>query len=377
MNTEVLARWAGQGTGQRGVLLGSGLLAAFLVGCPRESALGAAEYAGDAVAQVCVLVGPAPVFHPLRGWVEQPQPGAPRGFVKLPTACNCGTRAPRVWLCYKRGPVSESPLVAIRVAVEGALEGPGFEMVPVPLNQGRSGPPVHIYVKRASGEGRRVVTDLLLRTSFERVRGYECDGQNLNEGGGGNPVYLYYKHKDAASLQRPPFAQGIRPEMLNAADTEYEISRAQMDNERLLVRLQKLEVKHVTVAAGMPFRRAESIKLGMSRQELNQFTRSLNAGLNGDYAGLKSCVGVTLGWTSSATYTTSEETTLTEEVNLAAEDHDRYYAFAAVLDVLRIRDIATGKVLAEAVSRTENIGYFVTDRYGSWRSAPQHAGASR
>jgi hypothetical protein len=100
---------------------------------------------------------------------------------------------------------------------------------------------------------------------------------------------------------------------------------------------------------------------------MNQVARSLNLGVNGDYAGLKACVGSTLGWTSSTTYAASEETTLTQEINLPAAEQDRYYAFATVLDVLQIRDIATGKVIGEAVSRTDNIGYFVTDRYGIWK----------
>jgi hypothetical protein len=224
--------------------------------------------------------------------------------------------------------------------------------------------------------GGLVVTDLLLRRKTGSVPGYECAGQSLN-GTRGTAVYLYYRLATAASVHGPPFAQGIRPEMLNAPDTEYEISRAQIDHERLLVRLQRLEVKHATVAARMPFRRTEAIKLGMSRQEMNQFTRSLDVGLDGSYAGLKACVGVKLGWTSSTTYTASEEATITQEINLPAAEHDRYYAFAAVLDVLQIREIGTGKVIGEAVCRTDNIGYFVTDRYGSWKSAARCVGGRR
>jgi hypothetical protein len=374
MNREVETRDVRMRTGERSARLGKVLALAVLAACPHGSALRAADYTSDAVTQVCVLVGPAPVFHPFRGWVEQPQPSAPRGYVMLPIPCYSGKRAPRLWLCYRRGLLEESPLSMIQVATHGSLDGSGLDPIAVPLKKRGEELPLHFYCKRASGEGDLVVTDILLRTTFERVRGYECDGQNLNEPGG-NPVYLYYKQKEAASIQGPPFAQGIRPEMLNAPDTEYEIARAQLDNDRLLVRVQKLEVKHVTVAARMPFRRTESIKLGMSRQELNEIKRSLNVGVDGDYLGLKSCVSFTLGWTSSTTYTTNEETTLTEEVNLPAEDHDRYYAFATVLDILRIKEIATGKVLAEAVSRTDNIGYFVTDRYGSWTRAPRSGGA--
>jgi hypothetical protein len=44
-----------------------------------------------------------------------------------------------------------------------------------------------------------------------------------------------------------------------------------------------------------------------------------------------------------------------------------------VLDVLRIRAIATGTVVGEAVTRTDNVGCFVTDRYGCWKSTPRHA----
>jgi hypothetical protein len=352
-------------------------LLALAVGYAHGPALRAAEYTSDAVTQVGVLIGPTPAFHPLRGWVEMPQPRPPRGFVRLPVACNAGKRKARAWLCYKRGPVQERPLVALRVATEGSLESAGFEQLPVPLGQSAAGVPVHLYCKRASGPGEPVVTDLLLRTKCEGVRGYKCGGRVPDEGGGGGAVYLYYKLRDPASVQGPPFAQGIRPEMLSAPDTEYEIARAQIDEEHLLVRLQRLEVKRATVAARVPFRRAEAVKVGMSRQEMSQFTRSLNAGLNGGYAGLKECVGLALGWTSSATYAASEETTLTEEVNLPAEDHDRYYAFAAVLDVLRIREIGTGKVVSEAVTRTDNIGYFVTDRYGCWKSTPRCVGAPR
>jgi hypothetical protein len=144
--------------------------------------------------------------------------------VKLPVACNSGKRAPRIWLCYKRGPVQEKPLVAIQVAIEGFLNGSGFEKIPVPLGQSVAGLPVHLYGKRASEPDEPVVADLLLRTNFESVRGYEYGGQIRNEGGGGNAVYPYYKLKDAASVLGPSFAQGIRPEMLRAPDTEYEVA---------------------------------------------------------------------------------------------------------------------------------------------------------
>jgi hypothetical protein len=253
----------------------------------------------------------------------------------------------------------------------------GFERVPAHPGESAADLPVHLYCKRASGQGEPVVTDLLLRTRLESVRGYECGGRVATEGGERHAVYLYYKLRDAATVLGPPFAQGIRPEMLSAPNAEYEVARAQLDNDHLLVRVQKLEVKRATVAARVPFRRTEVVKLGMSRQEMHQFTRSLNGGLSGDYAGLKTCVGLTLGWTSSTTYAACEETTLTQEVNLAAADYDRYYAFATVLDVLRIRAIATGTVVGEAVTRTDNVGYFVTDRYGCWQSTPRHAGAPR
>jgi hypothetical protein len=371
MNTEVRAICVGLRAGHRNILIKSVILLVFVVSCLHEPTVGAAEYTSDAVTQVCVLIGPAPVFHPLRGWSELPQPTAPRGFVKLPVACNVGTRAPRIWLCYKRGPVDEVPLVAAQVATEASLESSVWETIPIPLNHSVAGLPVHLWFKRASEPGEPVVTDLLLRTNFESVRGYEYGGRIRSDSGGRATVHLYYKLNDGASVQGPPFAQGIRPEMLNAPDTEYEIARAQIDNDHLLMRLQKLEIKHATVASRMPFRRTEVIKLGMSKQEMNQVARSLNVGLNGDYAGLKACVGLTLGWTSSTTYAASEETTLTEEVNLTAVEHDRYYAFATVLDILRIRDIATGKVINETVSRSDNIGYFVTDKYGSWKSAPE------
>jgi hypothetical protein len=370
MSREVVGTCVGWRTRQRRVVLGTGLALAFVVGLAREAALDAGQYTSDAITQIRVLIGPAPVFRPLHGWAEMPQPSAPPGFVKLPVACNTGSHAPRIWLCYKRGPIQERPLVDLQVASEGTLDRGPFEKIAEPLNRGASGQPLYFYCKRASEKDELAITDMVLRTKFETVPGYECDGQNLNERGRGSPLYLYYELKHPSLIQRPPFAQGISPEMLNAPDTEYEISRAQIDNDHILVRLQKLEVKHATVAARMPFRRTEVIRIGMSKQEMNQVARSLNVGLNGDYTGLKSCVGLTLGWTSSATYTASEETTLTGEVNLPPEEHDRYYAFATVLDVLRISEIATGKVNSEAVSRTDNIGYFVTDRYGSWRSAP-------
>jgi hypothetical protein len=350
---------------------------ALFAGGPEGAGLRAAEYTGDAITRVGILIGPAPAFHPLRGWVETPQPSAPQGFVKLPVACNRGSRAPRVWLCFKRGPAAEAPLADLQVATEGPPEGSGFEKAAVLVNQSGREPPLGLYFKRASGPGERVITDLLVRTRYENVRGYECGGQDLNGGAGGPPVYLYYQQKGARAIQGAPFAQGIRPELLNAPDTEYEVARAQIDGVRQLVWLEKLEVRHVTVAATMPFRRTETIRLGMTRQEMKQVTRSLNIGLNGGYAGLKSSVGLTLGCTNSMTYTTSEEQTLTEEVSLTAEGYDRYYAFATVLDVLRVREVATEQVLSEAVSRTDNIGYFVTDRYGNWKSTPPSPRPSR
>lgn len=371
MNRQVLAKYVGKRSRQRNILPAGWLGLVLAVCCPVEPALRAAEYSCDAVTQMCVLIGPAPVFHVLRGWSELPQPNAPRGFVKLPLTCNAGNRAPRIWLCYKRGPVEETPLATVQVAAAGTREASRMEQKTVLLSQDITKSPLHLYFQRASDPDEPIVTDLLIRTKRERVCGYEYGGQMRSDSGGSTPVYLYYKLQDAASVRGPPFAQGIRPEMLNAPDTEYEIARAQIDNDHVLVRLQKLEVKHATVASGIPFRRMEVIKLGMSRQEMNQVARCLNGGLNGDYAGLKASVGLTLGWTSSTTYAASEETTLTQEVNLAAVEHDRYYAFATVLDILRIQEIDTGNVIREAVSHSDNIGYFVTDKYGSWRSAPK------
>src|SRR5262245_31310518 len=127
MNKEVLAKCGGPRTWQHGALLRAELFLALVVSCPPGPALRAEEHTSDAVTQVCVLIGPAPVFQPLRGWAELPQPRPPRGFVKLPVACNAGKKAPRIWLCYKRGPVPEHPLVAIQVAIDCPLESSGFE----------------------------------------------------------------------------------------------------------------------------------------------------------------------------------------------------------------------------------------------------------
>lgn len=363
MNKEVMGRCAGWA---------AGLVLAWVVACNGEPVVADTHYISDAITQICVYAGPAPVFHPLRGWVEMPQPSAAPGLVKLPVAWSAGRHAPRLWLCYRRGPAFERPLVAVQIAGPENMGGHLLETVSVPPDAG-AGVPVCFYFKRADTANEPALTDILLRTKFEPVSGYYCDGQNLNEHGRGKPLYLYYQLTDRAFIKAAPFGQGISPEMLNAPDTEYEISRAQIDDDHLLVRLQKLEVKRATIAARMPFRRTETIRLGMSKQEMNQVARSLNLGLN-DYTGLKACIGATLGWTSSNTYTSNEETTLTEEINLATAEHDRYYAFALVLDVLQIREIATGKVIREAMSRTENIGYFVTDKYGRWESAPLPSG---
>src|SRR5262249_44294623 len=54
---------------RRGTLIKAALALAFFLGGPSGFGLRAGQCTSDAITRVGILVGPAPTFHPLRGWV--------------------------------------------------------------------------------------------------------------------------------------------------------------------------------------------------------------------------------------------------------------------------------------------------------------------
>ena len=299
-----------------------------------------------------------------------PRITAPPGFYKIPVDCNkgAGSDTPYIYVCYKRG--DGTPITGLTVIQGGSgdITPPaGYQKINADLNKGAGGDYIFLCFKKGSGTP---LTDIVIRsTTHDSQRipvGYTKIHVDLNDNAGGDYIYAYYQrslHED------PPFEHGIQPAMLADIGKEYEISRAQVGLNSILIRLMKLVfTERIALGRNIPFNHQQQVVQGMKRSEMESVARTIGISASASYNFFSAKVNVSLQSTRQRTFTTSEETKITKTINLPAIDYNRWYAFVTVEEILRVIKISDGSIVSEAHSRTNNYGYFVTNRYGHWET---------
>ncbi len=296
----------------------------------------------------------------------------PPGFTKIPVDLNKGAKGKYIYLCFKRD--SGTPITGVTV-ISGKDTSPptGYTKIPQDLNEGAKGDYLYLCYKEGSGVP---ILDIVFQSTSDNnqfaPRGY--DGipysqvaVDLNKGAGGDYIYLYYLQKNPD--ESPNFDNGIKAAMLANPAREYEISRVQIDNGKELVRTKKLEVTtRKTIGANVPWKYTQEVTKGTQKSEVTSFSVEVGISASASYGGFSSEINTKLGYSTTNSFTTSEETKTTEEVNIPAEPYERTYAFCTALDVLKVVAIPSGDTISELVSRTPNNGIFVTNRQGFWAS---------
>ena len=297
---------------------------------------------------------------------------APPGFIKIPVDLNKNAKGKYIYLCFKRG--EGSPITGLTVILGEKTSPPsGYTKIPVDLNKGAGGEYIYLCYKKGSGVP---ILDIILQSTSSNnqyfPRGYDGISYSqiavdLNKGAGGDYIYLYYLAKDPDEL--PNFDNGIKPELLANPDKEYEVSRVQIDYWKQLVRTQKLEfTSRRTIGANVPWKYTQEVTVGSQKSEVTNFSIEVAISASVSYGGFSSEINTKLGYSTTNSFSTSEETKTTEQVEIEAKPYSRTYGFCTVVDVLKVISIPSGNMISQLVSRTPNHGIFVTNDQGFWTS---------
>ena len=321
----------------------------------------------------------------------------PPGFTKIAVDLNKGAHGEYIYLCFKRD--SGNPITGLAVILGQQTKPPsGYKKIPVDLNQGAKGEYVYLCYKESPDKSllgsvlnpitqptlnvtvqsspELPILDIIFQYSSEEhqhvPRGYDKVPYSkipvdLNKGANGVYIYLYYlaKYPDVP----PSFGKGIKAEMLNNPEQEYEISRVQISHNRQLVRTQKLEFTYQqSLGKSIPWEYTQEVTKGTQRSEVNSFSVEVGISASATYGGFSSEINTKLGYSTTNSFSTSEETKTTVKVNVVAAPYDRTFAFCTVIDILRVVDIPSGDPVSELRSRTPNYGIFVTNDKHQWAS---------
>ncbi len=300
---------------------------------------------------------------------------APPGFTKIPVDLNKGAGGKYINLCFKRD--SGSPITGLTVILgQNTLPPSGYKKIPKDLNQGARAKGEYIYLCYKEGSGVPILDIVFQSTSTDDQyppRGYDGISYSqiavdLNKDAKGNYIYLYYLAKNPD--ESPNLNNGIKAEMLANPDREYEISRVQIDEGKELVRIQKLEVTNrKTIGATVPWKYTQEVTRGTQKSEVTSLSVEVGISASASYGVFSAEINTKLGYSTTSSFTTSEETKTTEQVDIPAADYSRTFAFCTAIDVLRVVAIPSGNTISQLVSRTPNYGIFVTNRQGLWEDA--------
>lgn len=313
----------------------------------------------------------------------------PPGFTRIAVDLNKGAHGKYIYLCFKRG--SGSPITDLKVILGQKAPPLGYTKIPVDLNQGAGGEYIYLCYKKSSqglivkpllnaitqSPPDKPIVDIIFQYSEDEnppgPRGYDDIpysqiAVDLNKGALGKYIYLSYlaKYPD----EPPNFEKGIKAEMLNTPEQEYEISRVQITHNRALVRTQKLEFTHKTrIGKNIPnWEYTQEVTQGTQRSEVNTFSVEVGISASATYGGFSSEINTKLGYSTTNSFSTSEETKTTEKVSVGPASYDRTFAFCTVVDILRVVEIPSGNPISQLKSRTPNYGIFVTNNNSEWTS---------
>jgi hypothetical protein len=304
-----------------------------------------------------------------------PVPDAPSGWTVVPIDCNAFPgqgNSSTIWVRFKRGlgtPVTSTHVIN---GSTSSISAPsGYTKIAKDLNADVEGDYIYLCFKRQEGV-TKPVTDLFIHSKRSGgapdLPGYSTDGLDLNAGAGGGWVYLYERRSRARTS---PFLNGITPAALNDdPEREIELSRCQVSNDRILIRLHKLQRILVrTLAPGQAFVRTQKWTKGASLQDLKRVTSDSSIEVGAEYSAISAKVNQKMGYVHETTYRTYKDETVEEPINIPAADRVRYVAMYCVADVLRVINAFTEGVISEAITATDISGVFVTKANGNWAEA--------
>ena len=298
---------------------------------------------------------------------------APPGFQKIPVDLNKDTNrgSDRIFLCVTRRP--GRPITDLKV-IQGdraSISPPsGYTKIPEDLNENAGGDYIFLCYKKGGGVP---IADIVFQSTNDNDQDtpvlegdrYIRDNVDLNDNAGGDYIYLYYLKKQPDEI--PDFNSGINAELLNTPNKEYEVGRIQIDYEKSLVWVKKVEILQRDTISPELGRRYEVTKYeGMSETQKESFSEEMGIGVGLSYSAFSAEINYAMGQTSENSFTTTKIKELKSYTDLPTVDYTLTVAFAEVIDILRIVKIPTGKKISEAISYTIDSGVFIKNQSDDW-----------
>ncbi len=296
---------------------------------------------------------------------------APPGFTKIPVDLNKGSGGKYIYLCFNRNPGNSITDLAV-VLGENASPPSGFIKIPEDLNKSVGGEYIYLCYEKAAGVP---ITDIVFQstggneqsTPYYNGVSYSKIPVDLNKGSGGDYIYLYYLQQQPEQI--PDFTFGIPPRLLTNPDKEYEVGRHQIDYDKMLVWVKKLNFSdRVTIGPNISREYTVAKKVGVSKSEQQTFSVEVGISASASYGAFSAEINTKIGYTTTSSFSTSEETTTTIKTTIPTVDYTRTIAFVSVVDILRVVSIPRGDTRSEMSSYTPDSAVFSTNQFGKWEA---------
>jgi len=293
----------------------------------------------------------------------------PPGFVKIPVNLSRGTGGDHAYLAYRRG--TEKPITGLKI-LEGKEAKPpkGWTRIGDDLNRGAGLFNAHLYLCTTKEDGKPI-TDLLVETDPKGTRtvprDYDRITVDLRRHGG--KEYLHFDWSRKPLAMPLDLSKGITPQMAEAAGKKLEVSRAQVREDRMLIRRQEVVVDRTDkIVRGQPYDRTLTEKRGVRRDEVDAVAREIGLDAKVGYGAFAAQVNAKLATLAPATYGTEEEVTQKERVHLPAEGVEREVRFCSVRDVLEVVKLPELTAVTRAESTLPHRACFVREGNGPLRA---------
>jgi hypothetical protein len=318
----------------------------------------------------------------------------PTGYLQVPVDLNWGARGSfanpvpyqpiPIHINYHRrvelNNVKMEPVTGITVVAGKNSPAPlGWYKDPNDLNWGSKNS-AFVYLCWKRGGPDLPICDLVVQASaanfqqppFILEKSYTWVPVDLNKEAGGMYIYLYYLQDEPGShLQEDPpdlydMNTGIA-NWINNPKKEYELSRAQVTFNRLLVHTLKLVIElNAYVSPNMPFNEEYIEKHGVKASQTTSVSKEISYSAGVDFSNWGIGINTKLGYTKTETYSyelsVEEERTIGKRYTLEPVNFGRQLCICHVADVITVYDIPSGNRVAEAVNATTHRGDFIKDQ---------------
>ncbi len=298
----------------------------------------------------------------------------PPGYLKIPVDLNKGSGGKYIYLCYKRSE-KDSPVTGLTVLLGKNTPPPaGYIKLPEDLNAGAGGEFIYFAYKK---DGDAPIKDIILQATGDasqyapEYRGgtYKKIPVDLNKGAKGTYIFTYYWQPERSLEKEFDAAQRINAEMIKDFNKEYELSRAQISDNRFLVRLMKLNSQHERfIGKNTAYKKEIKVKTGSKRSEQSSFAVEVGMSASASYGGFSAEINAKFAYSQTNSYETYEEREETETVDIGPVDYDRTFVLCNIVDILRVVSIPSGNTISEFASNTSKTGQYITDEQAQFRS---------